>query len=366
MKVLKSTKAISVITWLSLGLFLLGFYGLKIKADNAPVPMEGFFGFITSCRLPLLIVGIVLFFGSMIVGNIALNGRFQLGDFIPYLFILPAIALLVIFVVYPMINLVYLSAFKGSILRPTKVFVGLQNYKDIFTDISFQAAVKNTGIYTLFTVVLEISMAVLLALWFFKNNRINKTSQIAAFMPHLIASISVGLIWGWMMNYHSYGVINTILGWFNIAPVPWLESSKTALGSIIFVSVWKGMGYYSILILSSMKSIPNELYEAAELDSSSASRTFWKITLPILTPQLFFLLITNTIGSFKVFDTVNVMTDGGPGRSTEVLTRIIYDYGIMKTNMLGLSAAISVVFVLLLCLLSYLYFHFLEKKVYYQ
>ena len=223
----------NVITWVSLVLFILGFYGFKISADRAPVPMEGFFSFIVNFRILLVVVGCILFFTSMVAGNVALNGSFRLGDYIPYLFIIPAIVLLVLFVMYPLINLVYLSAFRGSILRATKNFVGFQNFKDIFTDLNFIAAIRNTSMYTLFIVIFEITMAVLLALWYFKDNKINRISQIAVFLPHLIASISVGLIWGWMMDFHSYGVINTILGWFNISPIPWLESSKTALGSII-------------------------------------------------------------------------------------------------------------------------------------
>lgn len=362
----KSEKPILFITWLSIVMTAIGFYGLKIVADKAPIPDVGWLKALVGLRVPFLILGILLFFGSVFVGNVVKNGRFHLGDFLPYLFILPAIACLVLFVLYPLINLIYLSLFRGSILRPTKSFVGWGNFKDTFTDVGFIAAVKNTATYTFAIVVLQISLALLLAVWFFKDHRLNHFAQLAVFTPHLIASISVAFVWGWMFNYHSYGVINTILGAFNIPPVPWLESSKTALACIIVVNVWKGMGYYSILLLSSMKSIPVELYEAAELDGSSPAKTFFKITFPMLTPQLFFLLITITIGSFKVFDSINIMTDGGPGRATEVLTRIIYDYAIHKNNMLGISAAISVVFVILLCFLSFLYFHFLDRKVHYQ
>ena len=362
----KSEKPILFITWLSIVLAAIGFYGLKIVADQAPVPDVGWLRVIVGLRVPLLILGVLLFFGSVFVGNIVKNGRFHWADFLPYLFILPAIACLVIFVLYPLINLIYLSLFRGSILKPTKSFMKLDNYKGLLTDAGFLAAVKNTALYTFAIVVLLISMALLLAVWFFKDHKVNRFAQLAVFTPHLIASISVAFVWGWMFNYHSYGVFNTVLGTFGIAPVPWLESAKTALWCVIVVNVWKSMGYYSILLLSSMKSIPVELYEAAELDGSSSAKTFFKITLPMLSPQLFFLLITITIGSFKVFDSINIMTDGGPGRATEVLTRIIYDYTINRNNMLGISAAISVVFVILLCILSYVYFHFLDRKVHYQ
>ena len=362
----KTVKPLNIVTWFAIVLFVLGFYGYKIESTNAPIPENAFVSAIIGCRYVLITVGAVLFLASIFYGNIAFNGRFRWGDFVPYLFILPAIVFLSLFVVYPLINLIYLSLFRGSILNSTKAFVGLQNFRNLRTDVSFWASIRNTLVYTAAIVVIELSLAVLFALWVFKDNKVNRFMQIAIYAPHLIASISVAFVFSWMFNSHSYGAFNTLLGLFGIAPVEWLDSSKTALGCIIFVSVWKNVGYRAIIILSAMKAIPSEIYEAAELDGSTPSRTFFKLTLPMLTPQLFFLLITTTIGSFKVFDVVNIMTDGGPGTSTEVITRYIYHLTNVSNNTIGDSAAVSIVFVIILGFLSIFYFRMLDKKVHYE
>ncbi len=131
------------------------------------------------------------------------------------------------------------------------------------------------------------------------------------------------------------------------------------------MNTWKNIGYYALIILSALKSIPPEIYEAARLDNASRTKTFWKITLPILSPQLFFLLITITIGSFKVFDSVRLMTNGGPGTSTQVISMYIYNYAFQRNNSLGIGSAAGVVLMLILILVTLLNFKGLEKRVHY-
>lgn len=132
------------------------------------------------------------------------------------------------------------------------------------------------------------------------------------------------------------------------------------------MNVWKAIGYYALIILSALKSIPNEIYEAARLDNSSPAKTFFRITLPMLTPQLFFLLITITIGSFKVFDSMRIMTNGGPGTSTQVITMFIYNYAFVRNNSLGIGAAAGVVLMAIMMVVTLIYFRLLEKRVHYQ
>ena len=126
------------------------------------------------------------------------------------------------------------------------------------------------------------------------------------------------------------------------------------------------MGYYALIILSSMKSIPAEIYEAAKLDNASGIKTFFRIMLPMISPQLFFLLITITTGSFKVFDSVRIMTGGGPGDSTRVLSMYIYDYAFMRNNTLGYACAAGMVMLLIMVVITIIDFAFVEKKVHYQ
>lgn len=362
-----SVKTAQLLMWLSIFVFVAGFYGQKIKADGAPFPEVWIVVFLKTAGLPLMIIGALAALAMIVLGTKAQNnGKLRGGYFVPYLFIIPAMAFLVNFTVYPLLNLFYLSVFRGNVLRPAKQFLGVANFRTLFNNVEFWAALKNTAIYSVSVVFFLILFALLFAVWFNRGRKIDTAGQTLIFLPHLIASVSIAYIWSWIMDGHSYGILNMLLGLFGKVPHKWLDSSSTALMCIVVVNVWKSIGYYSLMILSAMKSIPTEIYEAAELDSTSKVKCFFKITIPMLTPQLFFMLITITISSFKVFDSVNIMTNGGPGSSTEVITRLLYDYVSTRSNMMGSGAALSLVLVCILSVLSYVYFHSLEKKVYYQ
>ncbi len=284
-----------------------------------------------------------------------------------YAMIAPALFFLLVFVIYPMFHIVDLSLYKGNATNPYKQFVGLNNYQNIFfVKKDFLEALKNTAVYTVFIVVILIFMALLFAVWMFEDRKINKIAQTAFFTPHLVASVSCAFIWSWLFNSDPYGLFNTVLKVFGVAPVNWLGDTRTAMACIIVMNTWKGIGYYALIILAALKAIPPEIYEAARLDNASRSKTFFKITLPMLSPQLFFLLITITIGSFKVFDSVRLMTGGGPGTSTQVISLYIYNYAFQRNNSLGIGSAAGVVLMGILILITMLDFKGLEKRVHYQ
>lgn len=286
---------------------------------------------------------------------------------ISYLMVLPAIVFLLVFTIYPMFNIVRLSLFRGNALKPMKQFVGLDNYRQIFlVKTDFLTALKNTGVYTVAIVMILLTLALLFALWMRADRKINNVAQVLIFTPHLIASISCAFIWTWLFNKNDYGLFNTVLGWFHIPAQTWLSSSKLALGCVVAMNVWKSIGYNALIILASLKSIPAEIDEAAQLDKATPFGKFFKITLPLLSPQLFLLLITITTGSFKVFDSMRIMTNGGPGDSTVVISMYIYDYAFQRNNTLGIASAAGVVLMIVLMLVTLLYFKGLEKKVHYQ
>lgn len=289
------------------------------------------------------------------------------GYLVSYGMIAPALAFLLVFVIYPMIHIVELSLHRGNAANPYKQFVGLANFKDIlFVKIDFLEALKNTGLYTMWIVIILIPMSLLFALWMFDDRRINRIAQTAFFTPHLVASVSCAFIWSWLFSSDSYGLVNTLLRTFGVPPFNWLGDVRTAMGCIIAMNVWKAIGYYALILLSALKAIPTEIYEAARLDDASRLKTFWKITLPMLSPQLFFLFITITIGSFKVFDSVRLMTGGGPGTSTQVLSLYIYNYAFQRNNTLGVGSAAGVVLMLILIIITLADFKGLEKRVHYQ
>ena len=282
----------------------------------------------------------------------------------PYLLVGPALAFMMCFVVYPMFYLGYISLTNWNLINPNKKFVGLANYKDLLGREEFYETLWNTCTYTFWTVLLIMTVALLLAVWFNKNTKFDIFGQMAIFTPHIVALVSVAMVWLWLMDPDA-GLLNYILGIFGIPPCEWLQSSDTSMMSIILVSVWKSVGYYTLIILSALQGIPKEIYEAAALDNTPKWKQFFKITLPIISPQLFFLLIVMTIGSFKVFETVRVMTGGGPNFSTNVLVYYIYDYAFNNMK-LGYAASAGMVLLAIVGLVTIVYFRLLSKKVHYQ
>lgn len=284
-----------------------------------------------------------------------------------WLLILPAMFFLIVFVVYPAIDMVYMSFFKGNAVNPYKEFIGFKNYYNLFfVKDDFLFTLKNTTAYTLGALCCTLVLSVLLAQWLSDSRKLNSIAQKFFYMPQLVAAVSASFVWSWLMSSESYGLFNTVLGWFGFPNVKWLDDSDTAMLSIIIMNTWKSLGYYALIILSSMKSIPNEIYEAARLDNASKSKIFFKITLLMISPQLFFILITITTGSFKVFDSVRIMTNGGPGNSTRVLSMYIYDYAFQRNNTLGYACASGTVMMIILIVVTWIYFGFIEKRVHYK
>ncbi len=284
-----------------------------------------------------------------------------------YVMILPAMVFFGLFCLYPLGNLFYLSFFRGNVRNPFKSFQGLQNYIDLFTTRpDFVPALYHTAYYTVVVLVLLIALSVLCAVWLKKGRKIDHFAQSAIFSPHLVASISCAFVWSWMFSSESYGLFNTVLDALGIKTVRWLQQTSTAMNCVIVMNVWKNIGYYSLIIMSALKSIPAEIYEAADLDSASPVKQFFKITLPLISPQLFFLLITITTGSFMVFDSIRVMTAGGPGDATQVICTWIYEYAFQNNNSLGLAAAGGIVLLVILVIITLLDFRGIEKKVHYQ
>lgn len=281
----------------------------------------------------------------------------------PYVLIAPAMAGIFMFVLYPVGYLIYLSFFKYNLMNKSKSrFIGLDNYTQIFSRGDFYKALLNTTLYTVGVVGLTMLLALLIAVWLNKKGRINSIVQAGIFTPHVVSIVSISLVWLWLMEPNQ-GLLNYILKSLGLPPSMWLQSSSTALISIIIVSVWGAVGYYSLIIVAALQSISPSIYEAAALDNASRFKVFFKITLPMISPQLFFILVIMTIGSFKVFDTVQVMTGGGPNNATNTL--VYYIYGFRSTNV-GYSAASGVVLMGIIALLTFVYFRLLSKRVHYQ
>lgn len=282
----------------------------------------------------------------------------------PYLFVAPAVVILAIFWVYPILNMGYLSLFKWDLISPKMKFVGLQNFQALFADQQFWQTFANTVIYTLFVVGLGVTLGLFVAVYLKEHTKTNGFIQAVIFSPYVVSLASVALLWMWIMN-KDYGLLNSILGFFGIGAVDWLGDSHVALASLILISVWKSVGYDALILVSAIQGIPAHLYEAARLDQAGSWTTFRKITLPMISPTLFFLVVVDAIASLKVFETIQIMTAGGPQNATNTLVFSLYQYG-FQFNKVGYAAAIGVVLLTLIAIFAIVYFKLLSNRVHYR
>jgi sn-glycerol 3-phosphate transport system permease protein len=281
----------------------------------------------------------------------------------PYIMVAPAMTGILLFVIYPVFYLIKLSFYKYNLMNKAKsIYIGLDNYTQIFTRGDFYTAVTNSVVYTVGVVSLTMLLSLLIAMWLNKKTRFNAFVQAGIFTPHIISIVSIALVWMWLME-PNHGMLNFLLKAVGLPTSSWLQSSNSAMISVIIVSVWHNIGYYTLIIVAALQSIPPSIYEAAALDNASKFRVFTKITLPLISPQLFFILIIMTIGSFKVFDTVKIMTGGGPNNATSTLVYYIYEF---RTTSIGYASATGVVLMAIIALLTFGYFRLLSRKVHYQ
>ncbi|MBB3111521.1 ABC-type sugar transport system permease subunit [Paenibacillus phyllosphaerae] len=276
------------------------------------------------------------------------------------LFILPAFVLFAVFILIPLVYGLVMSFtdYGGFNVKPN--FVGFDNYAKLVKDDYFIVSLKNNLIYTLLFVPLTMLLALLSAVALNNILHLRKYLRMAFYFPYITSMVSIAIVWGLLFNPLS-GPINHILQAIGIDnPPQWLMSSQWALIAIVLVAVWKSFGYYMVILLAGIQGIPEHLYESARLDGASRFKQFLYITLPSLSPTLFMVLVLTIINSFQVFDLVSVMTDGGPGRSTNVLVFRIYQEAFINYKM-GYSAAMSTVLFLIIMIISIIQFR-LERK----
>ena len=260
-----------------------------------------------------------------------------------WLFILPNLTGVAVFVALPILLSLILSFTKWNPMQGLQgmKFVGLDNFIRMFSDDRVMASLRNNLTYSFTYVPITICLALLLA--GLLNNYVfgRIPLRMMCFMPYISSMVSVAFVW-MVLFYPGVGPINSILkNVFGVAnPPEWFVSSKWALPAIIIMSVWHDVGYYMIILVSGMQSISKELYEAAQIDGATGIKSFFKITIPMLTPTLFFCTILATINSFKIFDQVNIITEGGPGYSTSVLVQSMYFYAFKQQNV-GYACAIA-------------------------
>lgn len=269
-------------------------------------------------------------------------------NLIGYSFILPNFIGYFLFIFLPVIFTFVLYVMKWDGSSAPMEFVGLQNFVKLFHDSSFIISFKNTIYYAVFTVPLTMVAALLIAILLNSKIKGIVIYRTAFFFPYVASLVDVGAVWN-MLFQPEFGPINEFLKWIGIAnPPKWCASTDRAMSVIIIVSVWKYMGYYMVVYLAALQGISGDLYEAASIDGATGFKKFRYITLPMLKPTTFFVIIMMTIQCFKVFDLIYVMTGGGPGRATNVLVNHIYNAAFVDFKFGYASASALVLFTVVL------------------
>jgi multiple sugar transport system permease protein len=254
------------------------------------------------------------------------------------LFLLPSLIGLLMFNLLPILSSAYISFTDWDLLTDAK-WVGLQNYKDVFTEEKSLNAIGNTFKFIAGYLPLILILGVLLAVLLNRKIKGLKFYRAAVFIPVITSWVAVSIIWRWLLNGQS-GLFNYLLSLVHIQGPVWLQDFFWAMPSIIAVSVWKDLGYVTIILLAGLQEVPEEYYEAAEIDGATPLQQLLHISIPMLTPALFFVVIISMINAFQLFDQVMVMTGGGPAGSTSTMVEQIFKNA-FKSNRMGFASAQS-------------------------
>ena len=261
-------------------------------------------------------------------------------------FLLPGLLAFLLFVVYPVFRALSISMTNWNGFKKMD-YVGFTNYVKLFSDSTFTISLQNTLLYTLVTVPLSIMFGILMALLMNVKLRSIKVFRTIYFLPQITSMVAIGLVWSLILA--KQGPINQFLMMLgNQNPPKWISSSQYALASVEMVSIWRSMGYNAIILLAGLQGISAELYEAAKLDGANGFQSFLHVTIPMLSPTIFFCLVTQMISSFKVFDIIIAMTQGGPGRATNVLAYFVYTKSFMDSRFGYASAAAFIMFAIIM------------------
>lgn len=261
-----------------------------------------------------------------------------------WLFILPAIAGILVFIIIPIFFSFGLSFAKWDLLNPVE-FVGFDNYKEIFTEPLFGKILLNTVVFAFATSIFGVIIPLILAEILNSGIRGSEFFKTAYFLPFITPMIVIGIVWEWIFD-PNIGLLNKVLQ----VHINWLYDPYWAMPALIIVSVWKLIGYNMIIFLSSLSGISNSMFEAAKIDGANPVETFFFVTIPLLSPSIFFVVIITAVSSFQIFDLIYLMTQGGPLDSTNVLVYAIYKNAFEYFNAGKASAIAYVLFVIILVL----------------
>lgn len=293
-----------------------------------------------------------------------LRRRTKDDRYVALLFLAPSLVGFLVFMLLPIVGGLAISFTEWDMLSPPS-WVGVQNYREAFADPLFALSLKNTLVYS--AIVIGAGLPISLALAMAVNSRLQGIGiyRTIYFIPVVVSSVAAALVWKWIFQ-PDYGALNVILKFFGLRPLLWLGDPSTALLSVAIVSIWMTMGYYMVLLLAGLQAIPRHLYEAAEIDGANGPQRFGYITLPLLTPTLFFVLVMSIISSFQVFGQVFVMTENaGPANSTLVFVYYLWQNAFSYFKM-GYASALAYILFMIIFAVTLIQMRFLGQRVTYE
>ena len=259
---------------------------------------------------------------------------------------LPALTFLIMFTLYPMVNAIITSFYNWN-LTGRKKYIGGYNYQKLFSDPEIYETIWRTLQYAIIVLPATLIFGFILALLLKKSTKINVLFRTLLFTPRVSSMVAISVVWLFIYN-PQYGLLNSVFGLFGIAPIRWLNDPALALPSLSIITIWRMLGYSTVVFLGGIQNISEDVLEASTIDGANPLQTVWHITIPLVSPTTFMLLILNTIEVLKMFTTINVMTDGGPAKATQNLVVMLYEYAFRRYQ-LGYASTIAVVlFVLIL------------------
>jgi len=264
------------------------------------------------------------------------------------LMLLPSLLGVGIFTLIPVLASFGLSFAQWNLLSPPK-WVGFANYAALMSEPLFWKVLGNTFVYAFSVVLFEVPIALALAIALNQQGWVVKIFRTVFFLPVVTSMIAIALVWNWIYD-PQYGLLNAALGALGLKPIAWLFTTEWALPALIVMGIWKNVGYSMVIFLAGLQNIPDELYEAASLDGASAWQQFLNVTLPMVSPTLFFVTTMSTITAFQIFDSVYMMTQGGPENSTNVAVYWLYQNAFEFFQVGRASAMAYVLFAIILTL----------------
>lgn len=282
-----------------------------------------------------------------------------------YIMIAPTMLGLFIFYLWPIIQTVYFSFTEWGAFG-TYEWTGLDNYKRMLEDVNLLKSFKNTGIYIIFTVPIGIFISILVAVLLNQNIKGKSVYRTLFFLPVITMPAAIAVVWKWLYN-SDYGLLNYLLSSIGINGPSWVTDPKIALYSIIIVAIWSGIGYNMVIFLSGLQGIPKTYYEAAVMDGAGPIRMFFKITLPLLSPVIFFVTIMSFIGAFQVFDLIFMMIGKSSTalENTQSIVYLFYQHAFVLNDK-GYAAAIAVLLLVVILIITVIQMALQKKWVHYE